>query len=83
MPWGVQVAANFSQDRAMRSWLRVRPKLGLVIEGSEPGLYRVATPRGMRSKWAVRLGTNTRNEAITLCRKIRRAKGFCLVRKNR
>ena len=81
-PWGVQVSANFSQNRAMRSWLRVRPKLGLVIGASEPALYRVRTPRGMKSKWAVRLGTPDRKSAITLCKKIRRVGGFCLVRKN-
>jgi len=81
-PWGVQVAGNFSRNKAMRSWLRVRPKLGLVTGLSKPAMHRVRTLRGMRSKWAVRIGAKTRSSAISLCRKIRSVGGFCLVKRN-
>lgn len=82
MPWGVQVAGNFSRARAMRSWTRVRAKLQLAIGNAKPGLYRQRTPRGMRSKWAVRIGASSRNQAISVCNKIRRVGGFCLVKRN-
>lgn len=82
-PWGVQVAGHFSRDRAMRSWTRVRTRLGIIVSDMEPALYRQPTPRGMKSKWTVRLGTKTRIGAIRLCNQIRGAGGFCIVRKNR
>lgn len=82
-PWGVQVAGSFSQNRAMRSWTRLRGKLRLAIGEAKPRLYRQRTPRGVRSKWAVRLGTPTRGEANTVCNRIRKAGGFCVVRRNR
>ncbi len=81
-PWGVQVAGNFSRARAMRSWTRVRAKIGVQIGESKPRLYRDRALRGMRRKWAVRLGTPTRKQAITLCKRIRNVGGFCLVKKN-
>lgn len=83
MPWGVQVAGHFSRNRAMGSWTRVRARLGVVVGDSKPRLYRQRTPRGMKSRWTVRLGTNTRRAANTLCARIRKAKGSCIVRRNR
>ncbi|MEL6503516.1 MAG: lytic transglycosylase domain-containing protein [Pseudomonadota bacterium] len=82
-PWGVQVAGSFSQNRAMRSWTRIRAKLRLAIGDAKPRLYRQRTPRGVRSKWAVRLGTPNRKQANALCNRIRKAGGFCVVRRNR
>lgn len=81
-PWGVQVAGNFSRNRAMRSWTRVRSKLRLAIGDAKPQLHRVRGLRGMKSKWAVRIGAPSRKKAISICKKIRTAGGFCLVRKN-
>jgi hypothetical protein len=82
MPWGVQVAGNFSRSKAMRSWTRVRGKLGVSLGNAKPTLYRQKRLRGLKAKWAVRLGTKSRNSAIALCKKIRGAGGFCLVKKN-
>ncbi len=82
-PWGVQVAGSFSRARAMNSWARVRGRLGLDVGASKPALYRDSAPRGMKRRWAVRLGTAKRSEAIALCKRIRRAGGFCLVKRNR
>ena len=81
-PWGVQVAGNFSRARAMRSWTRVRAKIGVQIGNAKPRLYRERALRGLKRKWAVRLGTPNRRQAIALCRRIRSAGGFCLVKKN-
>ncbi|MEM9677559.1 MAG: transglycosylase SLT domain-containing protein [Pseudomonadota bacterium] len=82
-PRGVQVAGNFSQDRAMRSWTRIRARLGVAVGDSKPRLYRQRTPRGMKSRWTVRLGANSRKAANALCQRIRDANGFCIVRRNR
>lgn len=82
LPWGVQVAANFSRNKAMHSWLRVRPKLGLVTGSSKPNLHRIRTLRGLKSKWAVRLGAKSRGQAQKLCRKIQSVGGFCIVKRN-
>jgi len=80
--WGVQVAGNFSRAKAMRSWTRVRGKLGVVVGDAKPTLYRQKRLRGLKSKWAVRLGAKSRSSAIQLCKRIRSAGGFCLVKKN-
>ncbi|EFL88124.1 lytic transglycosylase domain-containing protein [Ahrensia sp. R2A130] len=82
-PWGVQVAGNFSRNRAMQNWERVRGKLGVDLGDTKPALYRERTRRGLKSKWAVRLGTSSRIGAIRLCKRIRDAGGFCLVKRNR
>ncbi len=82
LPWGVQVAGNFSRAKAMRSWTRVRGKLGVSLGEVKPSLYRQKRLRGLKAKWAVRLGTRSRSSAIKLCKKIRSAGGFCLVKKN-
>ncbi len=82
LPWGVQVAGNFSRAKAMRSWTRVRGKLGVSLGNAKPKLYRQKRLRGLKAKWAVRLGTRSRSSAIKLCKKIRGAGGFCLVKKN-
>ena len=82
-PWGVQVAGNFSRARAMRNWERVRGRLGVDLGDTRPALHRERTRRGMKSRWAVRLGTSSRQGAIRLCKRIRVAGGFCLVKRNR
>jgi len=81
-PWGVQVAGNFSRTRALRSWTRVRGKLGVAIGSAKPRLYRQRALRGLKRKWAVRIGANNRKQAIQICKKIRAIGGFCLVKKN-
>lgn len=82
-PWGVQVAGHFRQSVALRSWERVRGRLGVALGDARPALYRQRGPRGLKRKWAVRLGAETRKEAIAMCRRIRQVGGFCLVKKNR
>ncbi len=82
MPWGVQVAGNYSRARALRSWTRVRRKLGVAIGNAKPRLYKQRALRGLKRKWAVRIGARNRAKAIVVCKKIRRVGGFCLVKKN-
>ncbi len=81
-PWGVQVAGNFSRARALRSWTRVRGKLGTAIGNAKPRLYRQKALRGLKRKWAVRIGASNRKQAIRICKRIRAIGGFCLVKKN-
>ncbi|MEM8750164.1 MAG: lytic transglycosylase domain-containing protein [Pseudomonadota bacterium] len=81
-PWGVQVAGHFNRTVAMRSWTRVRGNLRVALGDAKPQLHRDQRRRGVRAKWAVRLGAPTRDEALILCRRIRAAGGFCVVRKN-
>lgn len=82
-PWGVQVAGHFKQSVALRKWERVRARLGVALGDAKPALYRQKGPRGLKRKWAVRLGASSRKRAISLCKRIRGAGGFCLVKKNR
>ncbi len=82
-PWGVDVAGNFKRAIALRNWEKVRASLGTVVGDTKPELVRTRSPLGRARTWTVRLGSETRTDAIDLCKRIRRTGGFCLVKRNR
>ncbi len=83
-PWGVQLAAGFSRDRALSSYARSMKQLDSLIGSRDPiilsGLMR---SRGTRAFYQVRIGTDTREAANSLCGQIRKAGQACLVLRNR
>jgi soluble lytic murein transglycosylase-like protein len=83
-PWGVQLAAGFSRDRALASYARATKRLGSVIGEHDPMLLgSIWRTRGTRTFYQVRIGAATRGEANGLCQRIRRAGQACLVLRNR
>jgi hypothetical protein len=83
-PWGVQLAAGFSRARALASYGRAMRRLAAVLAGSDPSIIaRVLRSRGTRTFYQVRVGADTRSAANTLCGRIRRAGGACLVLRNK
>ncbi len=83
-PWGVQLAAGFSRDRALASYARAMKRLTPIIGDRDPSLLgSVWRSRGTRTFYQVRIGADTRAEADALCQKIRRAGQGCLVLRNR
>ncbi|MBX9710823.1 MAG: lytic transglycosylase domain-containing protein, partial [Xanthobacteraceae bacterium] len=82
-PWGVQLAAGFSRDKAMAMYARAMKRLASVIGDRDPNLLSsVQRSRGMHAFYQMRVGAQTREEANVLCGKIQRVGGACLVLRN-
>lgn len=83
MPWGVQLAAGFSRDKALAMYARAMGRLTAIIGDRDPSLLSsVFRSRGTRPFYQVRVGADTRAAANELCDRIRRAGQACIVLKN-
>jgi Transglycosylase SLT domain/SPOR domain len=83
-PWGVQLSAGFSRDRALAAYAALAQRYQQVLSGHEPILLSATLrSRGTRAFFQVRVGADTRTAADTLCGSIRRAGGACMVLRNR
>ncbi len=83
-PWGVQLSAGFSRDRALASYAEIARRYGEILNGRDPSLLSgVFRSRGTNPFYQVRVGAETRQAAEGLCSSIRRAGGACLVLRNR
>lgn len=82
-PWGVQLAAGFSRDRALAMYARAMKRLSAVVGDHDPSLLSsMFRSRGTRPFYQVRIGAETRAEADDLCGRIRRTGQACIVLKN-
>jgi hypothetical protein len=82
-PWGVQLSAGFSRDRALASYTRIAKRHGNILAGKDPSLLSMTLrSRGTGTFYQVRVGADTRESANALCASIRRAGGACLVLRN-
>ena len=82
-PWGVQLAAGFSRDRALAMYARAMKRLNAVIGEHDPSLLSsVFRSRGTRTFYQVRVGADTREAANDMCGKIKKAGQACIVLKN-
>ncbi|MEW6642793.1 MAG: transglycosylase SLT domain-containing protein [Pseudomonadota bacterium] len=82
-PWGVQLAAGFSRDRALAMYARAMQRLAPVIGDHDANLLSTLwRSRGTRPFYQVRVGLETRAAADDLCGRIRRAGQACLVLRN-
>ena len=83
MPWGVQLAAGFSRDKALAMYARSMKRLSSVIGDRDPSLLSsIFRSRGTRPFYQVRVGADTRAAAHELCDRIRWAGQACIVLKN-
>ena len=83
-PWGVQLAAGFSRDRALAMYARAIKRLSTVIGDRDPSLLGSSIhSRGVRPFYQVRIGEDSRAAADQLCERIQRAGGACFVLRNR
>ncbi|MDH3196311.1 MAG: lytic transglycosylase domain-containing protein [Hyphomicrobiales bacterium] len=82
-PWGVQIAGDFSQSRALSQFRLVQKRFRSVIGGHEPIIVRAKAPsRGRRPIYAIRIGAEDKRAAEKLCARLRGKGGFCIVMKN-
>ncbi|WP_292898106.1 lytic transglycosylase domain-containing protein [Nitratireductor sp.] len=82
-PWGVQVAGHFRRDVAIRLWQMVLRRHAVLLEDYEPVITRVRSSRGWRGIYAVRIGADSRSDAVQVCGNFRRNGLPCVVLRNR
>lgn len=82
-PWGVQLAGNFSKDRALASYARARTRHADILGEVTPMVIgtRVRS-RGTRAFYRVRIPAATRAAAGELCGRLHKAGGACVVLKS-
>ncbi|WOC16945.1 lytic transglycosylase domain-containing protein [Pseudochrobactrum sp. MP213Fo] len=82
-PWAVQIAGNFRQSAVANQWNRLRKQNPQLFSGHQVSISRIRTPLGRRGIYVARIGANSRQNADTLCTRIRATGGSCIIRKNR
>ena len=79
-PWGVQLAGNFSKALALRSYARESHAYAKLLGDVRPMIIgTLLRSRGSRPFYRVRAPAQTREEAETVCARIRGAGGNCMV----
>jgi Transglycosylase SLT domain/SPOR domain len=79
-PWGVQLAGNFSKERALASFRRTSQAYASLLKETRPMIIGTRLRyRGTRTFYRVRAPAETRQAAEQLCRSIRTAGGSCIV----
>jgi hypothetical protein len=82
-PWGVQLSAGFSRARLMRAYATAERKFGSLIAGHDLNVFSLRLrSRGTLPFYQLRIGTDTWQQAIRLCDKIRKVGGACITLKN-
>ncbi len=82
-PWGVQVAGNFSQAKALATYRNLQTRYPAVLGDRAPLIVRQRNLSfGPRPMVHVRLPAPTRDAANDLCRELRDAGAACVVLKN-
>jgi hypothetical protein len=82
-PWGVQLAANWSEGPALATYERLRRTYEAVLRDRLPLVLRARLPgkRGA-TRYIVRVSEKSRMNADALCAKLRTAGGACIVLRN-
>jgi hypothetical protein len=82
-PWGVQLAANFSQTKVAGVFDALKRRHAVLLANSEPMFVAERNlSRGTRPMVALRIGAGTHEAALKLCQRLRAQGGVCTVEKN-
>ena len=82
-PWGVQLSAGFSRNKALTIYAAIERRYRAVLAGHDPMIIRARLlSRGTSAFYQVRAAAGTREEADRLCARLRAAGGHCLVLRN-
>jgi Transglycosylase SLT domain/SPOR domain len=78
--WGVQLIGDASQTNALAAYHQLQKRYPSILGTYQP---LVIQNRGKGASWyRVRIGTNTRESAQSVCSSLRAAGGSCLVQRN-
>jgi Transglycosylase SLT domain/SPOR domain len=82
-PWGVQVAGNWSENRALDEYARLQSKYASILGDRPPVVVRSRMAGRGAATWSrVRVGASSRDEAEKLCARLKAAGGNCIVLRN-
>jgi hypothetical protein len=81
--WGVQLAAGFSREHVLASYAALETKYRADLAGVDAIVLRAPfRSRGTREFYQVRIGADTRSDAVRMCQKLHTAGAACLVLRN-
>jgi Transglycosylase SLT domain/SPOR domain len=79
-PWGVQIAGNFSKQIALAVYARERQRHAAILSDVAPMVIGTRLrSRGTHAFYRVRIPAATREAAGTLCERLRKQGGACVV----
>lgn len=81
LPWGVQIAGNFSERQARAAFERARQRFGAILSSADPVVVRKRLA-GRAPLSTIRIAAETRQGAEALCARLRAAGGACVVLRN-
>jgi SPOR domain len=82
-PWGVEIAASFSKQKALDSFAEAKQTYAGVLGDYEPVLVEYCDlSLGTDIRYSARIGLESRDAADQLCAKLQAAGGACIVQKN-
>jgi hypothetical protein len=82
-PWGVLLASDFNEGRALGMFKRLKLRFPKVLDGAQPFVTsKKNLSRGRRKMAFVMVGAKTRDEAQAICSKYSAAGLPCVVRKS-
>src|SRR5262245_19061075 len=83
-PWGAQVSAGFSRERALESYSNIEKRHRESLGGFDPIIIATTLrSRGTQPFYQVRIGADTRAGADRLCASLRKGGIACMVLRNR
>ena len=81
-PWGVQVAGNFSRERALSAYSGLQKRFPALLSGKAPMIISGRMRgRGTRAFHNIRVPMQSRDEAEKFCAEMKAAGGSCVVLK--
>jgi hypothetical protein len=82
-PWGVELAAGFSREGVLKTYAALETKHRADLAGMDAIVLRAPfRSRGTREFYQVRIGADTRSDAVRMCQKLHAAGAACLVLRN-
>jgi hypothetical protein len=82
-PWGVQLATDFSRGKVAGMFGALKQRHAKLLADLQPMYVAERNlSRGRRSMVALRVGTDSRADALKLCQRLRADGGICTVQKN-
>ena len=82
-PWGVELAAGFSRAGVLKTYAVLETKYRTHLAGADAIVLRAPfRSRGTREFYQVRIGADTRPDAMRMCQKLHAAGAACLVLRN-
>jgi hypothetical protein len=81
--WGVELSAGFSRERVLATYATLEKTYRAILENRDPLIIEgPLRSRGTQTFYQVRVGVDTRQDAMGLCAALQKAGAACLVLRN-